>query len=276
MKYLTASICLLLSNQFCGASNSLLIRSPFLPGEYGKKSAPAAQSVQAKATPTNFKLKGITTIGSKYYFSIIDTKTGTSLWLEPNESVNGFKILSYNTAKHEIEYQWKGATGMLKLQQADGTPLAVSENKVAEIIRKANSIQPQRQLSNPAGTSLHAVAPSQSINPIPVQPKNTAASTTRTNTRIVGSNTAHSQTADTVTSSNTSDESEVINFDDYSPGSETTNLLGTTLDEETPNTDSLFGLEPVSTTETQTPPVARYKVKRNNEVENPNGHMPTH
>jgi hypothetical protein len=125
MKTLTVLLCVLL--YLCTgtegvAAASLINRSPFLP--------PGSKKLQTPKPKTNipqlsaeFEFLGVMHIGDLHHFNLRDKRSGESLWLQPGEVHNGFRIQSYNTEQKEITYSWNGRSGTVRLLQSVHAPV---------------------------------------------------------------------------------------------------------------------------------------------------------
>ena len=116
---------ILLAAAYVDAS-SLVQNSPFLPPFYEKAATkPIKEMSFKKSDSTRFTLKGISRIGSHYHFSIYDSKTQKSRWVEAGTQVNDFSITSYDPKTRTISYRWNGHECTLRLANADNivTPL---------------------------------------------------------------------------------------------------------------------------------------------------------
>lgn len=115
MKYTLLSIFLLSFGAHPLLSSNLLEHSPFLPANFlaSKSAVKPAKDTAKKAI--HYQLRGISVIGNSYNFSIFDSRTNTSVWIEPGTTINGFKILSYDPVAHELTYSWNNQIQSIRL-----------------------------------------------------------------------------------------------------------------------------------------------------------------
>jgi len=73
-----------------------------------------------------FSLLGILKFGNNYSFSIHDSVTNQSRWLQGGDSSHEFIILSYDASLNRIDYSWNGTTGSMTITQADGAPIPLA------------------------------------------------------------------------------------------------------------------------------------------------------
>jgi len=102
------------------AYTSLLDHSPFLSTQHAEVEIEPILNNSNESEVDFFHLKGIAKLGDRYIFSILDTRTKESAWIEPKDKINGFMILSYNTKTRSIIYEWNGKRGSTRIQERDG------------------------------------------------------------------------------------------------------------------------------------------------------------
>ncbi|MEM7790392.1 MAG: hypothetical protein AAF546_03230 [Verrucomicrobiota bacterium] len=105
----------LLTLSASATTTSLVLRSPFIP--YEEKAVEKTEKARpAESLNHPFKLKGVITLNGRYYFSVLDSKSGKSEWIDPDEVINGFSILNYDPVSHTLEYEWNGSLGSIQLE----------------------------------------------------------------------------------------------------------------------------------------------------------------
>ena len=103
---------------------SLIQNSPFLPPDYKKAAkTPEKRSSQEGSEPTRFALKGVSKLGSEYYFSIYDSVAKKSEWIQAGVPHNGFSILKYEPSERRIHFSWEGKSSAIQIPKADGEPI---------------------------------------------------------------------------------------------------------------------------------------------------------
>ncbi len=107
------------------SASSLIHNSPFIPPSNNSKTRLKEQPVPSQNKATTYKLKGVSQIAGRYYFSLIDTRTNTSTWIREGEKINGFQIMSYAPLTHTIEYSWNDSLYTMQLTQANGDPIQI-------------------------------------------------------------------------------------------------------------------------------------------------------
>ncbi len=108
-------------------ASSLVQNSPFLPPSYKKASSTSnvRKSTSHDVDTKRFILKGISKIGSDYFFSVYDSVTDKGEWLQAGVSYNGFSILQYDPSEKSISFSWKGKTHRIKIKKPNGEPIGL-------------------------------------------------------------------------------------------------------------------------------------------------------
>lgn len=244
------SICLtcltlLAAHTQLGASSSLISNSPFLPPQIE-----AQENLSKEILPSinpDFTLKGISKIGEKYLFSIHDLRTNKSKWILAGEETNGFAITSYEPITKTINYRWNNRTYSLKLQASKGEPIPLVYVESAA----------QKHITAPNST----VSSNQGASNSNVHTKRLA----NTDTHFIERNSPKLQgDASSIISFKRTEQVNAYYGDEGDIISKPQDLFATT--------DQAAVEQLIAST---TPP-PRYSLKRNNQVENPNGKIPDH
>ncbi|MEM1223801.1 MAG: hypothetical protein AAGH40_13700 [Verrucomicrobiota bacterium] len=109
-------------------NTSLVLRSPFIP--HKEKAVEKTEKARpAESLNHPFKLKGVISLNGRYYFSVLDSKSGKSEWIDPSEVINGFNILNYDPVTHVLEYEWNGSLGSIELELMETLGFVTREQK---------------------------------------------------------------------------------------------------------------------------------------------------
>ena len=235
-------------------ASSLVQNSPFLPPLYKQSAAkPEKKDAQIKPDPTRFILKGISKIGPNYLFSIYDSVTKKAAWIEAGVPHNGFTVLKYYPSNKKIQYSWKGNRHTITLPKAQGEPIQLV------------FINPD----NPEQRGISAAANGSERIENGTLTKNTYSTSLTVNERIQNG----TLNKNTYSTSLTVNENSPIVFQQRT-------LTGRQSTYQTSgSTSNLFagiGSNFPPQEELPTASTGAYKVKRNNNVHNPDGKKPSH
>lgn len=130
---------------------SLMQNSPFVPPDYKKTAkTPERKIAQGDPESTRFALKGVSKLGSEYLFSIYDSVTQKSEWIQAGVSFNGFIIESYDPRLQEIEFRLRESRGKVQLARYQELEYQLVAIPPKEVRNKAGTalISPQTKTAN--------------------------------------------------------------------------------------------------------------------------------
>lgn len=228
-------------------ASSIILKYPFRPHDHQEATPDPSKSQQADdRDSTRFTLKGISNLGSEFYFSIHDSLTKKSKWIQAGVPYNGFSILMYDPSQKRIHFNWEGKSYSLKIDQPEDDPIELVYNHSGKSLNASEphpssgdfNQQGRRPDLNSAGTLKGSYNPAYGDY----------------NAQIVERSIRFEQKSPQANHPSSAQEGgETVLF-------ASTNIPASTLKQE-------FAIES---------PPQRYKVKRNNTVHNPNGKKPQH
>lgn len=98
--------------------NGLLSNSPF--------GAPKTVAGAASGTEP-FEFRAVLEENGNKFFSIYDTATRRSNWVEFNDPVNGFSVKTYDSAKEVVMIEYQGKVMTLAIKRAPAVPQAIQQ-----------------------------------------------------------------------------------------------------------------------------------------------------
>jgi hypothetical protein len=145
----TTSRALLLMMIFSGSVNmqaarttTLIDNSPFLPFAHQSQTEQNKVNQPTPKTPPSFILRGICKIGTQFQFSIHDIRTQKSKWIQAGEATNGFMVISYDPITKSIEYKWNNERNTLKLYNSDDQPIPLTFLKTSHSTEAQSTVHP--------------------------------------------------------------------------------------------------------------------------------------
>ena len=114
------------------ATSNLITNNPFVPKNNGSlnkaKSPTGPQSTANKSQVLQkyLQFKSIAIINKKKYFSIFNKRTNKSFWISEGETVENFRVTSYNPISNTISITDGINTETIPIITANETPLSVA------------------------------------------------------------------------------------------------------------------------------------------------------
>lgn len=227
-------------------ASSLVRNSPFLPAH-----REAQQSIPKAAEPTNaseakrFVLKGVSQIGSNYFFSIYDSVTQKGQWIQAGVAYNGFVIVKYEPAPKRIHFRWNGSDYTTDLPLANDSPID---------LEFFTDHAPATGTGSGQSSQGHIAA-------------------SRTIARSPGSPLPNNARLESSAKTSSASESVIVFNQRGSVTGSSNNFFNT------PTGDLFASVEPLNTAsqvQENAAPAKRYQVTRRNKVHNPSGKKPSH
>lgn len=103
-----------------GKLSGLVTNSPFGTGR-----SPGAATGVHSGEP--FEFRAVVAEGDNKFFSIYDTATKRSNWVEVNDPVNGFSVKGYDAGKETITVDYQGKTMTLAIKRAPAVAQAMQQ-----------------------------------------------------------------------------------------------------------------------------------------------------
>lgn len=283
MSVVQKTLLILMLQVCCADGSSIISKYPFRPHDHQKATPDPAKSKDADdRDSTRFTLKGISNLGSEFYFSIHDSLTKKSKWIQAGVPYNGFSILMYDPSQKRIHFNWEGKSYSLKIDKPENDPIALVYNHPGKSLNASGphpssgdfNHQGRRPDLNSAGTLKGSYNPADGN----YNAQHSTSGDFNQQGRRPGLNSAGTLKGSynpAYRDYNAQIVERSIPFEQKSPQANhpfftqegeltvlfaSTNIPASTLEQEV---------------EIETPP-QRYKVKRNNKVHNPNGKKPQH
>ena len=114
------------------ATSNLITNNPFVPKNNGSlnkpKNPPGPQSIANKSQVLQkyLQFKSIAIINKKKYYSIFNKRTNKSFWISEGETVENFRVTSYNPISNTISITDGINTETIPIITANETPLSVA------------------------------------------------------------------------------------------------------------------------------------------------------
>lgn len=99
--------------------NGLLSNSPF--------GSPKTGVLGANSGAEPFEFRAVLEENGSKFFSIYETATKRSNWVEINDPVNGFSVKGYDGAKENITVEYQGKVMTLAIKRAPAVPQAIQQ-----------------------------------------------------------------------------------------------------------------------------------------------------
>lgn len=247
MSVVQKTLLILMLQVCCADGSSIISKYPFRPHDHQKATPDPAKSKDADdRDSTRFTLKGISNLGSEFYFSIHDSLTKKSKWIQAGVPYNGFSILMYDPSQKRIHFNWEGKSYSLKIDKPENDPVALVYNHSGKSL---NAPEP-----HPSSGNFNQKGRSPDLNSAGTLKESYNPAYRDYNAQIVEHSIRFEQKSPQANHPFFTQEGDLtVLF-------ASTNIPASTLEQEV---------------EIETPP-QRYKVKRNNKVHNPNGKKPQH
>ena len=114
------------------STSNLITNNPFVPKNNGSlnkpKNPPGPQSIANKSQVLQkyLQFKSIAIINKKKYYSIFNKRTNKSFWISEGETVENFRVTSYNPISNTISITDGINTETIPIITANETPLSVA------------------------------------------------------------------------------------------------------------------------------------------------------
>jgi len=130
------------------------LRSPHLPrvrrllvllSLAGSSIAPGLARADSKPIdPPRFELRGILDFGGGRSFSLHDLRTGATFWIEANRTIDGYRIVNYDSTSKTLTLASEAETLRIRLQKADETPIEIIQSTASANLAKPEPKRPPR------------------------------------------------------------------------------------------------------------------------------------
>lgn len=123
------------------SSQTLVSRSPFLPHDHKKKTAPVVPKPVATngAIARQIEFRGIVQMNGVYKFSLFNKSDQKGYWIPEGESRDNIKITKFDADSKTVTVSQNGRTEKLTLMESTDVPMAVAVSAPPAKAKTGNS-----------------------------------------------------------------------------------------------------------------------------------------